>query len=57
MKLKTAHKRMFSMFMDHENYNWLKQEAERTGLTSSEIIRRSIRMTRELAETFVTKAA
>ena len=51
MKTVTDTKRLTSLFIDHENYDWLKSESSRTGLTMAEIIRRSVAMTREVAKT------
>lgn len=52
LKLVTDTKRMVSIFIDHENYDWLKAEAERTGLSLAELVRRSVTTTRGVAQAF-----
>jgi hypothetical protein len=50
MTMKTTYKRQYSLMLDYEIYDWLREEAERSRRSQGEVIRSGMRRERKAAQ-------
>jgi len=55
-KMKTAYKRQYSLMLDYEIYDWLREESVKTRRSQGKVIRDALRRERKAAQMRDSKA-